>query len=531
MNFGRKGTYESIEESEVMQNKYDSQYGSDVDQSSNIKEKILKYSIIFLFGLAIILIIIMILYKGKKQNFNVKQNINISQQPISDKITNEKENNDIVVNTNNKFSDIFPKTCIKDLCNNISNLNELFESRRLFIDDNNITNEYIRFIRPINETEEESYKKKLYPNLTLDNYHKSTKEGKISVIDFYQICNKPEIINSNITEAPYNPAISVIIPSYNKKNNLTLTLNSVIIQTLKNIEIIIVDDGSDDGSENIFELLYEKDCRIRLFKHKRNMGVWRTRLDGFLYSRGKYVLHIDPDDFLSDYYILEEILNLTTKYNLDSVRFTFSKVPYQEDLINSTKLGVKYTYPQKFTKIIYGKPGYNVHFFGYGTIWNRLIRANVISKGLNYVDEYILNAYKNLWDDMWWNSLVNKVSFSNVIVNRLGYIFVSRKNGVGRPDIKDSIKKDKTIREFIYFWFFDYQLLPKENNKKIIIKKLIKYNQKDNTFYGLPINLDYLSSNFFIYDRLLHLLINDTQVQEDDKKIVQELLNNSTKIN
>ena len=237
MNFGRKGTYESIEESEVMQNKYDSQYGSDVDQSSNIKEKILKYSIIFLFGLAIILIIIMILYKGKKQNFNVKQNINISQQPISDKITNEKENNDIVVNTNNKFSDIFPKTCIKDLCNNISNLNELFESRRLFIDDNNITNEYIRFIRPINETEEESYKKKLYPNLTLDNYHKSTKEGKISVIDFYQICNKPEIINSNITEAPYNPAISVIIPSYNKKNNLTLTLNSVIIQTLKNIEI------------------------------------------------------------------------------------------------------------------------------------------------------------------------------------------------------------------------------------------------------------------------------------------------------
>ena len=531
MNFGRKGAYESIEESEVMQNKHDSQYGSDFDQSSNIKEKILKYSIIFLFGLAIILIIIMILYKGKKQNFTLKQNINNIQQPISDKKIQEKENYDMVVNNNNKFSDIFPKTCANGQCKNISKLNELFESRRLFIEDNNITNEYIRFIRPINETEEERYKEQLYPNLTLDNYHKSTKEGKISVIDFYQICNKPEIINSNITEAPYNPSISVIIPSYNKKNNLTLTLNSVIIQTLKNIEIIIVDDGSDDGSESIFELLYEKDCRIRLFKHKRNMGVWRTRLDGFLYSRGKYVLHIDPDDFLSDYYVLEEILNLTTKYNLDSVRFTFSKVPYQEDLVNSTKLGVKHIYPNKFTKIIYGRPGYNVRFFGYGTIWNRLIRANVISKGLNFVDEYILNAYKNLWDDMWWNSLVDKASFSNVIVNRLGYIFVSRKNGVGRPNIKDSIRKDKTIREFIYFWFFDYQLLPKESNKKQIIKTLINYNQIDNTFYGLPITLDYLSSNFFIYDRLLHLLINDTQVQEDDKKIVQELLNNSTKIN
>lgn len=166
MNFGKKGTYESIEESEAMQNKYESQYRSEVDQSSNIKEKILKYSIIFLCGLAIILIIIMILYKGKKQNVVLKQNIIISQQPISDKITHEKENYDIVVNTTNKFVGIFPKTCVNGVCKSISNLNELFESRRLFIDDNNITNEYIRFIRPINETVEESYKKQLYPNLT-----------------------------------------------------------------------------------------------------------------------------------------------------------------------------------------------------------------------------------------------------------------------------------------------------------------------------------------------------------------------------
>lgn len=145
--------------------------------------------------------------------------------------------------------------------------------------------------------------------------------------------------------------------------------------------------------------------------------------------------------------------------------------------------------------------------------------------------KYILNAYKNLWDDMWWNSLVDKASFSNVIINRLGYIYVYTRNGIGRPNIKDSIKKDKTIREFIYLWFFDYQLLTKESNKKEIITKLQNYNQKDNTFYGVPMRLDYLTSNFFIYERLLHLLINDTKVQEDDKKFVQELLNNSTKIN
>ena len=129
MNFGKKGTYESIEESEVMQNKYESQYGSEDDQSSNIKEKILKYSIIFLFVLAIILIIIMI-FKARKLNVNLTPNINIvNQQPLSDNITHEKVNSDTVVNTTNKFNDIFPKTCVNGVYNNILNLNELFESR------------------------------------------------------------------------------------------------------------------------------------------------------------------------------------------------------------------------------------------------------------------------------------------------------------------------------------------------------------------------------------------------------------------
>jgi hypothetical protein len=142
------------------------------------------------------------------------------------------------------------------------------------------------------------------------------------------------------------------------------------------------------------------------------MGVWRSRMDGFLYSRGKYILHFDTGDMYIDNYALQDSYDLITKNNLDTIRFSFSK---SIENSNSQTFRRMTIYPSKFTKIIYGKPYYNVHIFGYGLIWNRMVRAELFVKGLNLVDGYILNAYKNLWEDMWWNDLLNRISFSNLI--------------------------------------------------------------------------------------------------------------------
>ena len=175
-------------------------------------------------------------------------------------------------------------------------------------------------------------------------------------------------------------------------------------------------------------------------------------MDGFLYSRGKYILHFDPGDIYTDNYVLQDSYDLLTKYNLDTVRFSFSK-----SIENNTHqtFSPMYIYPPEFTKIIYGTPDYNIHFFGYGLIWNRLVRADLFAKGLKLVDKYILNAYKNLWEDMWWNDLINRVSFSNLIVNRLGYLYLYSNKGAGSPKTRSKFNRDKSIREFIYFWLFD----------------------------------------------------------------------------
>ena len=73
--------------------------------------------------------------------------------------------------------------------------------------------------------------------------------------------------------------------------------------------------------QKIYKYLLETDPRIRIFYHLNNMGIWRTSIDGFLYSRAKYYIYFDAEDFYTDNYILEDAYNIIEKYELDSVRF------------------------------------------------------------------------------------------------------------------------------------------------------------------------------------------------------------------
>ena len=60
------------------------------------------------------------------------------------------------------------------------------------------------------------------------------------------------------------------------------------------------------------------------------------------------------------------------------------------------------------------------------------------------------------------------MSFSNLIVNRIGYLYLPTIEGQGRLKIQNDIEKEKTLQEFIYFWLFDFFMLPEKNNKKSI---------------------------------------------------------------
>lgn len=91
--------------------------------------------------------------------------------------------------------------------------------------------------------------------------------------------------------------VSVIVPVYNVKNYLDRCVDSIIAQSIKEIEIILVDDGSSDGSGELCEKIAEKDSRIRVI-HQKNQGLGPARNSGLDIARGQYVSFIDSDDWI-----------------------------------------------------------------------------------------------------------------------------------------------------------------------------------------------------------------------------------------
>lgn len=90
--------------------------------------------------------------------------------------------------------------------------------------------------------------------------------------------------------------VSVLIPTYNVEKFIDQAIYSIINQTYKNLEIIIVDDSSKDSTYQKLEKLQKKDKRIRLFKNEKNLKICKTLNRAFNYSRGQYIVRMDGDD-------------------------------------------------------------------------------------------------------------------------------------------------------------------------------------------------------------------------------------------
>lgn len=188
--------------------------------------------------------------------------------------------------------------------------------------------------------------------------------------------------------------ISVIVPAYNSERFIQRCINSIQVQTYKNLEIIIVDDGSTDNTGSIVEKLSQTDNRIKPIK-QNNSGAGAARLNGVRAATGSWIGFIDSDDILDDD-MYEKLIANAVRYNADISHCGYRRIKNDQVKyyygtgrlhINDTTDGLK-----SLLKGDIIAPG----------LWNKLIRktlvdevirANCIDTDIKYMEDLLLNFY------------------------------------------------------------------------------------------------------------------------------------------
>lgn len=171
------------------------------------------------------------------------------------------------------------------------------------------------------------------------------------------------------------PLISIIVPIFNQEKNLYRCLDSLLSQTAKNIEIILIDDGSKDKSREICEEYLLKDKRFKLII-KENGGLSDARNAGIKGACGKYYMFVDSDDFIitNACNILEELI---IEYNPDIISFEYFEIK-EKDIYNIKDIIIE----KKIKKLSGFEAGRQYIYGKYinNSIWSKIFRRELFKE-------------------------------------------------------------------------------------------------------------------------------------------------------
>lgn len=185
------------------------------------------------------------------------------------------------------------------------------------------------------------------------------------------------------------PLVSIIVPIYNIDKYLGQCIESIMKQTFRSLEIILVDDGSSDRSAELCDLYAEKDPRIKVI-HKENGGLVSARKAGILASAGLYIGYVDGDDWVEENFCAS-LVSAIEENNADVAAAGFSRDLFSkhERIRNSIPSGVyrgeslKYFYPRMIADGAFFRHGLTTY------VWNKLFRREVLIPHQLEVDERI----------------------------------------------------------------------------------------------------------------------------------------------
>lgn len=291
-----------------------------------------------------------------------------------------------------------------------------------------------------------------------------------------------------------NIKVSVIIPVYNGENYINKCLDSVLAQTLKEIEIIIVDDNSTDSTSKILEEYIQKGNKITVIKLEKNNMQGHARNIGIKYAKGKYIGFIDSDDYIEPKFY-EKLYNTAEKYQSD---IASAGIITHKKYINKTTITYNRTICttdiQEKIKLCADT---KKNFF---YVWNKIYKTEMLNKNNiqfseNCIYEDVLFSIKALY-------------YSNAVVSvpKVKYHYIKRKNSTLHIKDKQGKKQQDLIFEYEKLQTFCNEksiILPERLNYYVtywynpIVKTYIgKYQTKDSLFGFIPIKKQSINYDF-----------------------------------
>ena len=322
-----------------------------------------------------------------------------------------------------------------------------------------------------------------------------------------------------------NKLISIIVPIYNKEKYLKRTLDSILNQTYKNLEIILINDASTDNSLQICENYKKKDKRIIVYNKTKNGGVSAARNTGLEIAKGEYIGFVDADDYIKEN-MYEVLIDNIMKYDVDFVQ-----------------CGIKYNEKTRTfidTKILLGEGKQEIinlylrNLLFSGTVWSKLYKSKLL-KNIRFDTKYSNN------EDAIFEYEVMKKSQKILFINDILYIYSYKKEDslTGKYDIKrdegllvllDKVEKYVSLH---YPYLIDAVIRKYSNTYYYILNEIASMNldlykqnsdiKKNKVLYNLCIDIrDFANKNKTIIDKYcfdgIKVLLRELKIRETDER-------------
>ena len=313
-------------------------------------------------------------------------------------------------------------------------------------------------------------------------------------LNYIDYCRRGVFFPNRRMERVPNPKISLVIPMYNEESHVLPIIRSIQNQNLQKLEIICVNDNSNDSTLSILKSLQKEDPRINIITNKVNRGVLYNRIYGAMQAKGEYVTFLDADDSLANI----DILNVAYETAVNKFNEKIDIVHYQSCGAMETDNGkieslvIFNTYnPNTFDQIV-RKPYIGDNYMqgkkdvtGSGLVFDKIYKKDLIYRIADYLGPHIWNQNLVYVDDFLLAFASMKTADTIVSISSIGYFHLI----------------DKKTSTTSLVWEIDGDKL--------------KYPEKSNRKIG-----DYMT----ILERMLQLTQDEPQSREFRESIIYEMV-------